>query len=203
MNEVKYLPSLKNEEGKIIKKRDIVDRLVDDLTSIEDSAVLVEFHLSMSRFKDAFEETMKDAKYKEFAMKALDDEMSNLNQSKLELKGATLSKATVHTKYDFTSCNHPVLDFLNSVNVKFKDYVKLIEAELKLIPEVETTLVDDVPTITGGKKQIIIDSNETIANLQFFIQDAQTLIDTLDSEDSFPVNKPAVIKTTGIKILKK
>jgi len=203
MEQIKYLPMLQNDESKVIKTKDIVNDMVEDLTSIEDTAVRVDLHLRLVKLSSAFAEVLKDGKYKNFAIEAFDEEASRLSQAKLEIDGSTISKATVHTAYDFTKCNHPLLDFLNNVTAKFKDMRKEIETKLKAIPESESILVDDVPTIIGGNEKIILDIPSIVAKLQFVINDAQTLVDTIESVEYFTVNRPVVIRTTGLKVLRK
>jgi hypothetical protein len=197
------------KQPKILKAKDIKGDILNTISMLEDDEVKVITHVRLTRMQKAIAEVLKDADYKTLTGLAFEEIAHGANAKKVTLDGSEVSYTAVRTVYDFTSSGHPVLEFLDNVMNRFKDLKKSIEAEIKLIPQESIDVENDFDSETavtrkvGGEKKILIDSNDVIDKLKFVIDDAQALIDTIESNDGiFVVKAPKIIKTNGLKVLK-
>jgi hypothetical protein len=183
----------------VLKATDIESEIKKDLLEIDDDSIKLAYYSNLKRIQAAIESAAKDVTIKEVLSESFYKVKDN---DKVRLTNATITYGATYTKYNFDNCEHPVLDFLKAMEDKFKELRKSTEEELKAIPEVENKMGDDGVTSTYGKK-IFIDVDDVVAKLNFVAEQAQIVIDTIDSTGGiFKVYRPIKEQQLGLKIAK-
>ena len=101
-----------------------------------------------------------------------------------------ISYGVTKTDYVFDDCEHIGYDFINNINLMFKDYLTGVKTELKAIPQ-------------GTDKRIVIESAELITLLKTVMDTAQDVIDQIDETDGVvKVNAPLKLQSSSLKIKK-
>lgn len=139
----------------------------------------------LKRFQKIAEEVFKDKEIKDLALAEAEKYLVGNNKS-VELWSAKITKAATYTYYDFSECNHPVLDELYKIKKEVEESIKSIEEELKLLikPEGKQTELG----IGLDTKQIIV---EKMPFLQW-----------IENEDQVTVQAPKKIQQIGLKYMK-
>ena len=209
MDKIKYVPNLIADNGKPIKSKDIQTSIANDIANLDDHDFKITAHTRLTRLNKAITAVLKDGDYKDDIANSFEEVAKLDNSKKVTVEGAELTHVATYTKYDFSECNHPVLDFLNEVTVKFKDIKKDLEAEIKLIPQLGQEIDTDRETgevitkTTGGSKKMFIDPDEVVGSIKFVIDYAQHLIDNIEeNKGMFVVNAVDITKSMGIKVNK-
>jgi len=86
----------------------------------------------VKRMSKVGEEILKDKELKKLALEEAEKHLSG-TQKTFNLHSANISKGVTYTWYDFSECNHPVLNQLYSIQKEVKERISLIEEELKLL----------------------------------------------------------------------
>jgi len=206
---VRFVPVLKKED-KQLKAKDIKAAILNDIAMLDDNDYAIITHTRLVKLNKAITEVLKDKEYKDVIGEAQQKVAELQKTNKVTVEGAELSYGATYTKYDFSVCKHPVYNFIVDVEKRFSDIRKEIETELKAIPkptqeitgtdfetgEVETTEV-------GGSKRIILETEDIVARLNFVINKAEVLLQTIEDNNSiFTVYPPEKIQTFGVKVTK-
>lgn len=139
----------------------------------------------VKRMAKVSEEILKDKEVKKLAIDEANKYLGG-NQKTFQLHGATISKAATYTWYDFSECNHPVLDELYKIQNEVKDRIKLLEDELKLL------IVPETKQATLG---VGMDTKSIVVESIPFLKWEQT-------EDQVVVHAPKKNQDIGLKYMK-
>lgn len=204
---ISYIPRLKTNEGLGIKSIDIANTILNDIEMLDDNEFEVAAHVRLAKIAKAIGVVFKNESYKETVMEAQQKLAGKNNAKKVDIEGATLSYMATKTTYDYSNCGHPVFEFLNSVDAKFKDIKKNLEKEVKLIPQSDIDYKPDPITgeaiafKVGGSKKVYIDPEVLVETFTFVITEAEHMINLVnDAKGMFLIKAPKITKSMGIKV---
>ena len=209
MDKIRFLPELKTE-GKPTKVKDIKAAILNDVAMLDDPDFQLVAHVRLTRMNKAIADVLKDSQYRDTVIEAQALVSGLQKQPKVTVEGAEIASGATYTTYNFSSCHHPLLNFILDVEAKFKELRKEIEKELKDIPALKQDIVGtdfdtgEVKTAeTGGKKKIILEEDDIKNRVGFVINKAEILLQDIEDNNSiFTVYPPEKIQTMGIKVTK-
>lgn len=132
------------------------------------------------------EEVLKNEDIKNLALKELDKHLSGKTKS-IQLYGATICKAAVHTYYDFSECNDPRLQSLLDIKSQIEHQIALYQEELKLLIPSETKEAQ-MFGITKDTKDIVVENTFELS--------------LVPSGEVVTVKAPRKIQKMGMKFMK-
>lgn len=181
--------------------KDIQEDIGNLMLDCKDAKDILYIKTYLSRVKHAIEGLEKANKYKELVNKSFDEVVKE--DKYIYIDGAELKMGATYTKYDFSGCGHPELNFINNLIEAFKDKMKAIEEELKHIEESKPVAYQDPETgeinhrMEGGTKDIIVD-NRIINIIQEVINNSELI-----PGEVVTVIPPVKYQTTGVIVSKK
>ena len=206
---IRFVPILK-QDGKQVNAKDIKTAILNDVAMLDDAGFTLAAHTRLVRINKAITEVFKNTDYKDTVSEAQQTIADLQKVKKVTVEDAEIAYGATYTKYDFNECMHPLHKFIVDIEAKFKDLRKEVEDELKAIPplkqEIGETNFDtgEVTTIeTGGKKRIILDTDDIKNRINFVINKAEVLLQNVeDTNGIFTVYPPVKVQSFGVKVTK-
>jgi len=189
---------MKDTELAITKKnliptiQDLTDKLNELYTNGELSGKdLLRLHVGVKVLDKQLQSIVKDENNRNIIV----EEFDKYGEKTIEVDGYNISK-NVYKKYDYSKCNHPIIDLKIALDNIFKEPVKVAENQIKAISKA-TNL---------GNSSIIIERQSIEDLKEMFTNAFDFILDELGDKDEmiWSVN-PFEIKTQTelIKIIKK
>jgi len=167
------------------KVQDSIDKFKAIIKSGDVDAL--EAYTILKRMQKIPEEVFKDEEIKDLALDSFDKHLAGGKVKSVTLYSAQICKGATYTYYDFSECNHPLLNKITDLINSLTEEKKRIEEELKLLILSDSQQAS-VFSINSDEKEIIVPKTPKIV--------------WEDSGEIVTVKAPRKMQKIGLKYLK-